>query len=84
MIIMSGIIKRLIISRSQVNTKLHRCINNVVVSESNTRKDILNVFLHGEVDATRHGRYFSTMEVTKGIQIIHQELIIEELLDKVN
>ena len=46
----SRIGKRLTISGSQLNTKLHGCVNCAVIGESNTR-EILNVPHLGEVDA---------------------------------
>jgi len=47
----SRIGKRLTISGSQLNTKLHGCVNCAVIGESNTREKILNVLHLGEVDA---------------------------------
>jgi hypothetical protein len=69
MTIPSGIVERLTMSGAQVNTKLHRCISCASISDSITRKDILNVLLLGEVDAIKHRRDLNTEEVTKGFQI---------------
>ena len=41
----SRIGKRLTISGSQLNTKLHGCVNSAVIGESSTREKILNVCL---------------------------------------
>jgi hypothetical protein len=41
----SGIVKRPTISGTQVKTELHRCINIVVINESNTRNSHVCTFL---------------------------------------
>jgi len=67
----SRIGKRLTISGSQLNTKLHGCVNSAVIGESSTREKILNVLLLGEVDAIRRGRNLETKESTKRTQMRH-------------
>jgi hypothetical protein len=67
-----------------VNTKLHRCINSAMISESSTREEILNILLLGEVDAIRCGRDLKTKEVMKWTKVRHQELVTEALLHKFN
>ena len=69
--VVSRIGKRLTISGSQLNTKLHGCANSAVIGESSMREKILNVLLLGEVDAIRRGRNIKTKEVTKRTQIRH-------------
>ena len=58
--IATGIIKGSTISRPQVNTKLHRCINSALIGESITREKILNVLLLGKIDAIRRRRDLET------------------------
>jgi hypothetical protein len=43
--IASGISRWCTVSGSEVNTKLHRSVNSVVIKESNTRKEVLSVLL---------------------------------------
>ena len=47
--IASRVVKWFTISGTQVNTKLHRSINNVVISESGTGENILYILILGEV-----------------------------------
>ena len=80
----SRIGKRLTISGSQLNTKLHGCVHSAVIGESSTREKILNVLLLGEVDAIRRGRNFDFKKVTKSSQIRHQEFVTKTFLYKFN
>jgi hypothetical protein len=53
--IASGVVKRVTFSGTQVNTELHRCINNAVASESNTRENVMYIPLLVEVDTNKYG-----------------------------
>jgi hypothetical protein len=63
--IVSGINKWCTISGSEVNTKLNRSVNNAVISESNTRKEVLSVLLLREKNTIKCGGDLKTKEVTK-------------------
>jgi len=61
----SGINKWCTVSGSEVNTMLHRSVNNAVISESSTRKEVLSVLLLREKNTIRCGGDLKTKEVTK-------------------
>ena len=84
MTIASRISEVFAIRGTQVNTKLHGCINSALICESGTRKKILNILLLREIDASRRGRDLKTKKVMERTKIRHQELITEALLHKVN
>jgi len=69
--IASGIVKRPTISGTQVNIELHRCINIAMISESNTRENVMYVLFLGEVDTIGCGSDLNTKKVMKRTQIRH-------------
>ena len=84
MTIASRISEVFAIRGTQVNTKLHGCINSALICESGTRKKILNILLLREIDANRRGKDLKTKKVMERTKIRHQELITEAHLHKVN
>ncbi|KAK1609953.1 hypothetical protein QYE76_033626 [Lolium multiflorum] len=84
MAITGGIRKRITISRTKLNIKLHRSINRALIPKSRTSKKILNVLFLRDRKAIRSGGNLNAKKIAKRTKISHKKLISKTILDKVN
>ncbi|KAK1648280.1 hypothetical protein QYE76_066085 [Lolium multiflorum] len=84
MAITCGIRKRITISRTKLNIKLHRSINRALIPKSSTSKKILNVLLLRDRKAIRSGGNLNPKKIAKRTKISHEKLITKTSLYKGN
>jgi hypothetical protein len=84
MAITSGIRKRITISRTKLNIKLHRSINRALIPKSSTSKKILNVLFLRDRKAIRSGGNLNAKKIAKRTKISHKKLITKTSLDEGN
>src|SRR3954451_10984763 len=84
MAITSGIGKRITISRTKLNIKLHRSLNSALIHKSSSRKKILNILFLRDRKAIRSGGYLNPKKISKRTKISHKKLITKTSLDKGN
>jgi hypothetical protein len=76
--------KRITISRTKLNIKLHRSLNSAVIPKSSTRKKILNILFLGDRKAIRNGGNLNPKKVAERTKISHKKLITKTSLNKCN
>src|SRR3954463_4000575 len=74
--------KRITISRLKLNIKLHRGLNNALISKSSTSKKILNILFLRDVKAIRSGENLNPKKVSKRTKISDKKLITKTSLNK--
>jgi hypothetical protein len=84
MAITCGIRKRITISRTELNIKLHRSINRALIPKSSTSKKILNVLFLRDRKAIRSGGNLNPKKIAKRTKISHEKLITKTSLYKGN
>ncbi|KAK1679849.1 hypothetical protein QYE76_040697 [Lolium multiflorum] len=84
MAITSRIRKRITISRTKLNIKLHRSINYALIPKSSTSKKILNVLFLRDRKAIRSGGNLNAKKIAKRTKISHKKLITKTSLDEGN
>ncbi|KAK1678602.1 hypothetical protein QYE76_039450 [Lolium multiflorum] len=84
MTITGGIRKRITISRTKLNIKLHRSIDDALIPKSSTSKKILNVLFLRDRKAIRSGGNLNAKKIAKRTKISHKKLISKTSLDEGN
>ncbi|KAK1683412.1 hypothetical protein QYE76_044260 [Lolium multiflorum] len=84
MAITGGIRKRITISRTKLNIKLHRSIDRALIPKSSTSKKILNVLFLRDRKAIRSGGNLNAKKIAKRTKISHKKLITKTSLDEGN
>jgi hypothetical protein len=76
--------KRITISRTKLNIKLHRNLNSALIPKSSTRKKILNILFLRDRKTIRSGGYLNPKKVAERTKISHKKLITKTGLNKGN
>src|SRR3954468_1533019 len=84
MAIACGIRKRITISRTKLNIKLHRSLNSALIPKSSTSKKILNILFLRDRKAIISGGDLNPKKIAKRTKISHKKLITKTSLDKGN
>src|SRR4051812_22582714 len=84
MAITRGIRKRITISRTKLNIKLHRSLNSALIPKSITSKKNLNILFLRERKDIRSGGDLNPKKIAKRTKISHKKLITKTSLDKGN
>jgi hypothetical protein len=84
MAITCGIRKKLTISRSKLNSKLHRSLSDTLITKISPRKKILNILFLGDKEAIGCRRNLNPKKVAKRTKIRHEKLLTETCLNKGN
>src|SRR4051812_23743228 len=76
--------KRITISRTKLNIKLHRSLNSALIPKSSTSKKILNILFLRDRKAIRSGRNLDPKEIAERTKIGHKKLLTKTSLNKGN
>jgi hypothetical protein len=76
--------KRINISRTKLNIKLHRSPNNALIPKSSMSKKILNILFLGDRKTIRSGGNLNPKKVAERTKISHKKLITKTSLNKGN
>jgi hypothetical protein len=76
--------KRITISRTKLDIKLHRSLNSALIPKSSTSKKILNILFLRDRKSIRSGGDLDPKKVTKRTKISHKKLITKMSLNKGN
>src|SRR4051812_11283206 len=76
--------KRITISRTKLNIKLHRSLNSALIPKSSTSKKILNILFLRDRKSIRSGGDLNPKKVAENTKINHKKLITKTSLNKGN
>jgi hypothetical protein len=76
--------KRITISRTKLNIKLHRSLNSALIPKSSTSKKILNILFLRDRKTIRSGGDLNPKKVAERTKISHKKLITKMSLNKGN
>jgi hypothetical protein len=82
--IMRWVRKRITISRTKLNIKLHRSVNSALIPKSSTSNKILDILFLGDRKVIRSGGNLNPKKVAERTNISHKKLITKTSLNKGN